>query len=318
MILPRPLSLLLIAFAAHVHCDQKNMCGEQEGYSASGYRVQNNLWGKNSATSGSQCSAFNSASGSSVAWSTTWQWSGGDNNVKSYSYSSRDFSKRLVSQISSIPSTAIWSVSNQNIRANVAYDLFTAQDINHPTSGGDYELMIWLGRYGGVQPIGSYKTTVTLAGRSWSLYVGYNGSMKVFSFVAPNAVSNFSGNIKEFFNYMASNEGFPAGSQNLISKSLLFFLFLRVSFFLLGMKMLTWLVCSCSVWHGAFYWGEDYFRCFEVVGGGLLEIGMRGSWDVWKKLIGLLTTNGWRVPRLIRALLYPILNIFSSQHIMPI
>ena len=219
MIIPHTLPLLLLASTALAQL-KGNMCGEQEGYSSAGYRVQNNLWGKSAASSGSQCTAFNSASGSSVAWSTTWQWAGGDNNVKSYSYASRDFNKRPVLQISSMPTTAIWTVSNQNTRSNVAYDLFTAQDINHPTSGGDYELMIWLARYGGVQPIGSYKATVNVGGRSWSLYVGYNGSMKVFSFVAPSTVSNFSGNIKEFFNYMANSEGFPAGSQNLISKLL--------------------------------------------------------------------------------------------------
>lgn len=213
-------TLLLLACASLVRGDPKNMCGEQEGYSQSGYRVQNNLWGKGSATSGSQCSAFNSASGSSVAWSTTWEWYGGQDNVKSYAYSSRDFTKKLVSQISSIPTAAVWSVSNQNIRANVAYDLFTAQDINHSTSSGDYELMIWLGRYGGVNPIGSQKSTVNVGGRSWTLWVGYNGSMKVFSFVAPSPITNFSGNVKDFYNYLASSEGFPASSQNLISKSI--------------------------------------------------------------------------------------------------
>ena len=41
-----------------------------------------------------------------------------------------------------------------------------------------------LGRYGNVQPIGSKQTTVTIEGRSWDLWVGMNGSMKVFSFVA--------------------------------------------------------------------------------------------------------------------------------------
>jgi xyloglucan-specific endo-beta-1,4-glucanase len=262
-------AILLAASATTALAQLKgNMCGEQEGYSASGYRVQNNLWGKSAATSGSQCTAFNSASGSSVAWSTTWQWAGGDNNVKSYSYSSRDFNKKLVSQISSIPTTAVWTVSNQNTRSNVAYDLFTAADINHPTSGGDYELMIWLGRYGGVQPIGSYKTTVNLAGRSWSLYVGYNGSMKVFSFVAPGAVSNFSGNIKEFFNYMASNEGFPAQSQNLISE-----LFLSLS--VAHVSRANVLGRSFPVWHRALYWVEEHFRCFALVWRGLLESEMR-------------------------------------------
>jgi xyloglucan-specific endo-beta-1,4-glucanase len=214
----RILSLLLFAAATMAQTNKGNMCGDQEGYSQSGYRVQNNLWGKGSASSGSQCSAFNSGSSSSVAWSTTWEWYGGDNNVKSFSYSSRDFTKKLVSQISSIPTTAVWSVSNTNIRADVAYDLFTAANINHATSSGDYELMIWLGRYGGVYPIGSFVATVNVGGRSWSLYVGYNGSMKVFSFLAASPVTNFSGNIKDFFNYMASNQGFPASSQNLISE----------------------------------------------------------------------------------------------------
>lgn len=212
----RLLTLLLFAVGSLA---QGNMCGEQEGYSSSGYRVQNNLWGRGSATSGSQCSAFNGVSGGAVKWSTTWEWYGGDNDVKSYSYSSRDFTKKLVSQISSIPTSATWTVSNQNTRSNVAYDLFTAQDINHPTSGGDYELMIWLGRYGGVNPIGSQKGTVNVGGRSWSLWVGYNGSMKVFSFVASSPVSSFSGNIKDFFNHLTSQEGFPASSQNLISES---------------------------------------------------------------------------------------------------
>lgn len=212
----RLFALLLFAVSTIA---QGNMCGEQEGYSAGGYRVQNNLWGKGSATSGSQCSAFNGVSGSSVAWSTTWEWYGGENNVKSYAYSSRDFTKRLVSQISSIPTSATWTVSNQNTRSNVAYDLFTAQDINHPTSGGDYELMIWLGRYGGVGPIGSLKANVNVGGRSWALYVGYNGSMKVFSFVAASPILNFQGNVKDFFNHLVSQEGFPASSQNLISES---------------------------------------------------------------------------------------------------
>lgn len=217
----RYLSMLLLAAVASAQL-KPNMCGEQEGFSSSGYRVQNNLWGKGSATSGSQCSAFNSASGSSVAWSTTWEWYGGNDNVKSYSYSSREFNKRLVSQISSIPTSATWSVSRSDIRANVAYDLFTARDINHPTSGGDYELMVWLGRYGSVYPIGSKKATVNVGGRTWDLYVGYNGSMKVFSFVASSPITNYSGNMKDFFNYMTSNEGFPASQQNLISESSLF------------------------------------------------------------------------------------------------
>ncbi|KAI1049656.1 hypothetical protein LB505_011698 [Fusarium chuoi] len=41
-------------------------------------------------------------------------------------------------------SAAAWSYSGTNVRANVAYDLFTAADPNHVTYSGDYELMICL------------------------------------------------------------------------------------------------------------------------------------------------------------------------------
>jgi xyloglucan-specific endo-beta-1,4-glucanase len=63
--------------------------------------------------------------------------------VKSYVYSGRQINKKLVSQLNSLPTTANWGYSNQNIRCNVAYDLFTAADINHDKSSGDYELMVW-------------------------------------------------------------------------------------------------------------------------------------------------------------------------------
>lgn len=78
-----------------------------------------------------------------VKWHTDWNWSGGQNNVKSYPYSGRQITPRIVSSIGSIPSVADWAYSGNNIRANVAYDLFTASNPNHATSSGDYELMIW-------------------------------------------------------------------------------------------------------------------------------------------------------------------------------
>jgi len=82
-----------------------------------------------------------------------------------------------------------------------------------------------------VQPIGSNQGTVNVAGRNWELWYGLNGNMKVFSFVAPSPVNSFSANLKDFFNYMANNKGYPAGSQYLISEScesfyfILFFIF---------------------------------------------------------------------------------------------
>jgi len=210
--------LAFLFFAGFALADTGNMCGQEEGYSASGYRVQNNLWGKGSATSGSQCTGVKSISSSGAKWSTTWEWYGGNDNVKSYSYSAREgFSKRPVSQISSMSTSASWSMNNGAARCDVAYDIFTAADPNHSTDSGDYELMIWLGRYGDVYPIGSKKYSANLAGHTWEVWVGYNGAMKVFSYIAPSPVTSFSADVKAFFNHMTSVEAFPASSQNLIT-----------------------------------------------------------------------------------------------------
>ncbi|KAK4128067.1 glycoside hydrolase family 12 protein [Parathielavia appendiculata] len=196
---------------------QATLCDQYGYWSGNGYEINNNNWGKGSASSGSQCTYVDGSSGSGVRWRTTWTWRGGDNNVKSYANSGRQFARGLrISSLSSMQTSVSWSYDTTNIRANVAYDVFTAADPNHVTSSGDYELMIWLARYGNVYPIGSSVGTVNVAGRTWELWVGYNGSMKVFSFIAPSPINSFSANVKDFFNYLQSSQGYPASSQHLI------------------------------------------------------------------------------------------------------
>lgn len=75
-----------------------------------------------------------------------------------------------------------------------------------------------LAKYGNVQPIGSSVGTVSVGGRSWDLWVGMNGAMKVFSFVAPSPVNSFSANVKDFFNYLQKSQNYPASNQNLLSE----------------------------------------------------------------------------------------------------
>ncbi len=41
----------------------------------------------------------------------------------------------------------------------------------------------------------------------------------VYSFVATSNINSFSGDAKDFFNYLTSNEGYPADTQNLIGMS---------------------------------------------------------------------------------------------------
>jgi xyloglucan-specific endo-beta-1,4-glucanase len=80
-----------------------------------------------------------------------------------------------------------------------------------------------LGRLGGVWPIsqaGAPIATVTIAGHTFDLYFGYNGSMKVYSFVRAGSsdVTSFKADVKLFFNYLVSAQQFPESSQNLIGK----------------------------------------------------------------------------------------------------
>lgn len=213
----------------------QTLCDQYATYSNGRYTVNNNLWGMSSG-SGSQCTYVDSISNSGVAWHTTWTWSGGDNQVKSYANSQVSLTKKLVSQISSIPTTVQWSYDNTNTRADVAYDLFTAADPNHVTYSGDYELMIWyeialfmsdwmafadwhrLARYGNVQPIGSQIASVNIGGHNWELWYG-GSTQKTYSFVSATPITSFSGNVMDFWNYLTRNHGYPASSQHLISTS---------------------------------------------------------------------------------------------------
>jgi len=135
---------LLLASALAPLAWAQNLCGQYDYWSAgNGYYVNNNAWGASSG-SGSQCTYIDTKQSVGTSWHTDWNWSGGQNNVKSYPHSGRDLSsKKLVSQIGSMPTKAEWGYTGSNIRANVAYDLFTANNPNHATSSGDYELMVW-------------------------------------------------------------------------------------------------------------------------------------------------------------------------------
>lgn len=90
---------LLLAVAAFCKC---------AGLIVTATVLYNNLWGKDSGT-GSQCTTFNSLSGSTIAWSTSWSWSGGNYNVKSYANAVIQASAKQISAISSIPTK--WAYS---------------------------------------------------------------------------------------------------------------------------------------------------------------------------------------------------------------
>jgi xyloglucan-specific endo-beta-1,4-glucanase len=187
-------------------------CGQWDSVQTGAYTVYNNLWGQASANAGGkQCFEITSASGNSISWSTSWNWSGGQGQVKSYTDVGLTMTKKQLSAISKIPSTWSWSYSGSNIVADVAYDLFLNPSASSTTN--EYEIMIWLGALGGAGPIsstGSPIATTTIGGQSFQLYYGLNGSMKVYSFVASSkSIQNFSGDLKAFFTYLNTSQKLP-------------------------------------------------------------------------------------------------------------
>ncbi|UKZ74701.1 hypothetical protein TrVFT333_002371 [Trichoderma virens FT-333] len=172
------------------------------------YTVYHNNWGANWATSGSQCTTYTALNGNSVVWSTDWTWAGGQGHVKSYSNVALEKVDKKLSDIKSIPSTWTWSYTGSNIVADVSYDLWLA-----PTaaSNNKYEIMIWIGTYGGAGPISSTGSspiaTPTILGTKWKLFKGPNGDTTVYSFVASSNIQKWSGDLKQFFNYLTASQG---------------------------------------------------------------------------------------------------------------
>ena len=125
--------LALAASASMASAAVATLSAQYATYTSGAYSVNNNLWGEGVASSGSQTTVVDSTSGSGVAWHTTWTWQGASSSVKSYANSQYTFTKKLVSQVNSIQTSAKWSLSNSNVNADVSYDLFTSANINHNT-----------------------------------------------------------------------------------------------------------------------------------------------------------------------------------------
>jgi xyloglucan-specific endo-beta-1,4-glucanase len=124
--------------------EQVSLCTQYAYHAANGYEILNNLWGQDTATSGSQCTYYDGAAVPGIKWSTQWTWNGAQDNVKSYAYAGKILDKgSIVSKVKSMPTTLKWKYDVNTMRCNVAYDVFTAEDPNHVNSSGDFELMIW-------------------------------------------------------------------------------------------------------------------------------------------------------------------------------
>lgn len=107
--------------------------------------------------------------------------------------------------------------------ASVAYDTF----LGASASGTNlFEVMVWLGVYGGVSPLSAngYPFTPiaspTINGVAFDLAYGTNGNVKVYSFVAhSHAATPFSGDLLAFYKYLAANYGSNGFTTSLVLQS---------------------------------------------------------------------------------------------------
>ncbi|KAL9603043.1 MAG: hypothetical protein Q9219_001407 [cf. Caloplaca sp. 3 TL-2023] len=191
-----------------------SQCGQYSSISTGGYTVYANQWGANTGT-GSQCSQIDGLSGTSLAWSTTWSWSGGVNSVKSYTNVGAPMTSKPWSQYTSVSTTWSWSYTGTSLRANVAYDTFLGAC---PSCAQAYEVMVWLGVYGDISPLSDNGypptpvATPTINGVAFNLIKGHNGNVIVYSFVAQSPAYSYGGDLLAFYRFLGTSQwGLGAG-----------------------------------------------------------------------------------------------------------
>ncbi|MET9493679.1 cellulose binding domain-containing protein [Streptomyces sp. NPDC006552] len=101
-----------------------------------------------------------------------------------------------LSTVTSAPTGISYSYVNDAVY-DAAYDIWL--DPTPRTDGVNRtEIMIWFNKVGPIQPVGSQVGTATVAGRSWQVWSGNNGSNDVLSFVAPAAISSWNFDVMDF------------------------------------------------------------------------------------------------------------------------
>ncbi|MFF9086494.1 cellulose binding domain-containing protein [Streptomyces sp. NPDC014991] len=163
------------------------------------YVVQNNRWG----TSAAQCvtatdSGFRitQADGSVPTNGAPKSYPSVFNGCHYTNCSPGTSLPARLSTISSAPTGISYSYVS-NAVYDAAYDIWL--DSTPRTDGvNQTEIMIWFNKVGSVQPVGSQVGTATVAGRSWQVWSGDNGSNDVLSFVAPSAITSWNFDVMDF------------------------------------------------------------------------------------------------------------------------
>lgn len=169
----------------------------------------NNLWGAGTGT-GSQCVTARGLGADTLAWTTTWKWSGQNTKVKSYVAAIKGWHwgypvagsglPLKVSSIQAIPARWQYDLTldlSTFQQVNVAYDIWTGTTTN-PGSPAD-EIMVWNFRTGGIQPVGSPQTKVTIDGVQWEIWKGaHTWNVMTYVRLTPQADDDLQLDLKHF------------------------------------------------------------------------------------------------------------------------
>ncbi|GAB3238290.1 GH12 family glycosyl hydrolase domain-containing protein [Kineosporia babensis] len=178
------------------------MCGQYESAKVQGgdYIVQNNVWG----TSATQCidttedgftitqqDGVNSGGAPTAYPSFVWGCH--------YNNCTNDFApiKASSSEFDTIGSKATMKYNGGGVW-NAAYDVWFDPTARKDGQNTGAELMVWLNKSGGAQPVGSKVGTVTTAGGSWDVWYG-NSGWNVISYVRTTAATSIDFKVSDFY-----------------------------------------------------------------------------------------------------------------------
>ncbi|MET7372335.1 GH12 family glycosyl hydrolase domain-containing protein [Micromonospora arida] len=194
-------SLVAVALGGSASADTQ-ICEQYGSTTIQGrYVVQNNRWGTtaqqciNVTNNGFEITTLNGSSptnGAPTAYPSVFF---------GCHYTNCSPGTNLPIQVSQI-SSATSSISYRYVSGatyNASYDIWL--DPSPKRDGvNQMEIMIWLNRQGPIQPIGSVVGTTNLAGRTWEVWRGSNGSNNVISYVASSAISSLNFSVLDFIN----------------------------------------------------------------------------------------------------------------------
>ena len=177
------------------------ICEQFGTVDSSGYVIMNNAWG----TTATHC-----IDTTATGFRITQQNGMGNTSGAPASYpaiylgchysrcSQTNTLPRQINQIGSAPTQVSLTFPSSGTW-DAAFDIWMNVD-NNVTGVQDTEIMIWLNRQGGIEPIGGDPVaTANIAGRTWEVWIGNNGQNNVVSYLFTGSpLSSFNADVMAF------------------------------------------------------------------------------------------------------------------------